>query len=307
MSDCNLRFSVPSDERRPDLRPPDADPVPSGPKPERGTDRALAAAAAAGSLEHWHRLIERYTPLIHSVLRGHLHNEEDVRTVFAQVLHHLHRGKLAGYEGRSALSTWLVLVARTETFDFLRRRHGRRETPKGVERLGEGDREIFKLFYLEGASLEGVRHRLASRGTPVSGADVLDALNRIEAALGRRVLRRLTYDLSAASTSSASGRLLEFLDHARGELERNSDRRRADHELMEKEAKALMGRVKALVRSLPAEERAVLDLRFGRGLTARRVAGELGLSGPRRVYSLIEKSLRTLRRRLSPNLPNPPG
>jgi DNA-directed RNA polymerase specialized sigma24 family protein len=261
----------------------------------------------AGSLTDWHRLIARYTPLLLSVLRRHLHNEDDVRTVFAQVLCRLHDGKLATYEGRSALSTWLVLVARTEVFDFLRHRHGRRETPKGVDGLGEEDRRIFTLYFTEGWSLEGVRHRLASLGSPLSGAEVLAALTRIEAVLGKRALRRLNYDLSAASTSAASGRLLEFLDHAREEFPRASERWRADFELMEKETRVLATRAEALVETLPAEERAVLRLRFGRGLTARRVAKELGLSGPRRVYTLIEKSLRTLRDRLALDTTSPPG
>lgn len=274
---------------------------------ETGPDRALAAAVVAGSLTDWHRLIARYTPIFLSVLRRHLHDEEDVRTVFARILCHLHDGKLATYEGRSALSTWLVLVARTQAFDFLRHRHGRRETPRGVDRLDEADREIFTLYYAAGWSLEGVRHRLASRGSSVSDADVLAALTRIEAVLGKRALRRLDYDHSAVSTSAASGRLLEFLDHARAEFPRASERWRADYELMEKETRVLAARAEALVETLPAEERAVLHLRFGSGLTARRVAEELGLSGPRRVYTLLERSLRTLRARLALDSTSPRG
>jgi RNA polymerase sigma factor (sigma-70 family) len=108
----------------------------------------------------------------------------------------------------------------------------------------------------------------------------------------------LAYNLHASSVGAASGRLLEFLDHHRIELETAGRTQTPDAALMEKEAQRNAAKVRKLIEKLPEEERRILALRFDRGWTAARIAEELGLESPRRAYTIIERGLRQLRKLL---------
>jgi RNA polymerase sigma factor (sigma-70 family) len=67
---------------------------------------------------------------------------------------------------------------------------------------------------------------------------------------------------------------------------------------MEREARAVDERLQGIIASLPEDERRILSLRFERGWSARRIAEELGLSGPRGAYTLLDRIVRSLRRRI---------
>ncbi|MCK4304407.1 MAG: sigma-70 family RNA polymerase sigma factor [Candidatus Eisenbacteria sp.] len=258
-------------------------------------DLELAREIAAGSIEAWHTFILRYSGLIYSVLRRYLFNDEDVRTVYVDVLERLYKGRISSYKGRSALSTWLVLVARSTALDSLRKRFGRREMPAVLRQLSKRDRQIFRRFYLDGMSFEAVRHWAAQSKDPLSAEELTASLRRIEEGINRRGLKRMAYNLHASSIGAVSGRLLEFLDHHRAELELAGRTHTPEYVLMEKEAQRNAQRVRKLLESLPEPERQVLSLRFDQGWTAARIADQMGLESPRRAYTLIERGLRKLR------------
>jgi DNA-directed RNA polymerase specialized sigma24 family protein len=67
---------------------------------------------------------------------------------------------------------------------------------------------------------------------------------------------------------------------------------------VEGEARRMASRVAARIESLGPEERRMLTLRFQNGWPARRIAEELGLAGPRDVYTMIDRIVRGLRRML---------
>lgn len=262
-------------------------------------DRELVAEILSGSEDAWHRLVLTYSGLIQSVLRKYLFDTDSVRTVYVHVLEGLYRGKLTSYEGRASLATWLVLVSRNAALDQLRHRMGRRELPAGLRDLGSRDREIYRLYYMEGLSFEAVRHWVAGADKPPIESDELaEALRRIDARLSNRVLKRIAYDLHAPSVGAASGKLLEFLEVYRDEQRHRRRELTPEHDLMEREAQALAAKVRQHLSELSDEERRILELRFDKGLTAAKIAETLGLPGPRRSYTLIEKALRSLRRRM---------
>ncbi len=260
-------------------------------------DRKLVDEVLSGSEEAWHRLVLTYSGLIQSVLRKYLFDTDRVRTVYVHVLEGLYRGKLTSYEGRASLATWLVLVARNAALDHLRHQIGRRELPVGLRELDARDQEIYRLYYVEGLSFDAVRHWVAGANQPPIAPDQLaEALRRIDARLSSRVLKRIAYDLHAPSVGASSGKLLEFLEAYRSEQRRRRRELTPEHELMEREAQALAAEMRQRLSELPAEERQILELRYDKGFTAVQIAETLGLPGPRRAYTLIEKALRRLRR-----------
>ena len=98
-------------------------------------DQNLARKAARGSEEAWHELVERYSGLIYSLIRRYLaHPDEDERrSVYVEVLETLQGGALARFDGRASLSTWIGVVTRSRCMDYLRRQHGRRQTPAWLQ------------------------------------------------------------------------------------------------------------------------------------------------------------------------------
>jgi RNA polymerase sigma factor (sigma-70 family) len=264
--------------------------------PKASQDLELVGRITGGSQEAWEQFIFRYSGLIHSVVRRYLFDAEEVRDVYVEVLSRLHEGRLATYEGRSALSTWLVLVARSVALDHLRRRFGRREVPGGIQRLRKRDQRVFHLYYVDGLSFDAVRHWMSQHGEPISAEELVATLERIESSIDNRTLRRIVYDLHAPSVGAASGRMMEFLDWHRDRQERLRRERNPEQLLIDKEARATAERVRELLEELPEEERRVLTLRFDRGWTAVQIAAEMGYENPRRSYTVIDKGLRRLRR-----------
>lgn len=267
------------------------------PHPE---DVELVRRILAGDSEAWDAFILRYAGLIYSVVRRYLHSrdQDDVQTVFVDVLVSLKRSKFSSYQGRAALSTWLTLVTRSQVIDHLRKQFGRNPKLKAMRSLTVTEQELFRLFYIEGHTPNEVVTALTSDSDPWTLDRFIAALRRIEKLLGDRWLRRLSYDLHAHSTGAASGRLLEYLDHVRDEFQTHAGGFSPEYHLMEREARRTTDQMREIIAGLPPRDRIVLEMKFERGWTARRIASELGIESPRGVYSLIERVVSTLRRRL---------
>jgi DNA-directed RNA polymerase specialized sigma24 family protein len=261
-------------------------------------DLDLARRVLRDDTEAWKSFVERYAGLIHSVVRKHLRSrdDDDLRSVFADVLVSLRRSKLSTYQGRASLSTWLTLVARTETLDFLRRRFGRGRGGKVAGQLTPTERIVFRLHYLEGRTAHEIMAELGQGGDAWTIDRFIACLRNIESRLGDAWLKHLSYDLYAQSVGVASGRMLEYLDHMREELDGDPRAFSPEYDLMEREARATVERLASMIRALEPRERDLLQLRFERGWTARRIARELGLDGPRGVYSITDRIVRKLRR-----------
>ena len=261
-------------------------------------DVRLVQDILGGSHSAWAEFIGRYAGLIAAVIRRYLHrrDQEDLRTVYVNVLTSLYQGKLAGYEGRAALSTWLCVVARSEVLDHLRHRFGRRAAPRGLRGWSDEERLIFELYFVQGLDLRIVVERLRLHDPSWTLSQCLPTLRAIEDKLDDRILRRIAYDLHAQSTGAASGRLLEYLDHVRSEYTQNDGAHSPEYHIMEREARRTVDRLREIISGMDARDRMLLELRFERGWSAERIADELGLEPRRRVYTALERILRGLRR-----------
>lgn len=164
------------------------------PKSTRDEDLNLMRAVAGGSIESWHAFIRRYTPAIYSVLHRYLGSVDQIHDVYAEVLDQLYRGKLATYEGRAALSTWLVFITRSITMDYLRQQNGRQLPSRCLKKLSPFDQRVFTLFFEQDRTLAESRSRLVQEwNPPPSLEDVVDAVGRVHAAVDGRTLKRLPH------------------------------------------------------------------------------------------------------------------
>src|SRR5262249_27453177 len=140
-------------------------------------------------------------------------DSDDQRDVYVQVLEHFYRNGLAAYDGRTALSTWVMTVARSRSLDFLRARLRRQPPPAWLASLSAAGLLIYRLYYLQGESYAAIAQAFKAQGEVLSIADWTTALDRIEERMDPKLRTRLAYDLQARSVGACSGRLLELLEH----------------------------------------------------------------------------------------------
>ena len=240
-------------------------------------DLALIEMVLGGSTAHWHAFVDRYAGLIYSVIRRQLfaEDEDDVRTVFADVLESLYRGKLAEFRGNSELSTWLIVVSRGKALDHLRHIQGRRKHPQGWDELTTLERYVFKFHFVEGLGFDAVIHSLHSARVPATAEDVAHAVLKIEGTIDKHYLRRLESDAKAPALGVVSGRLLDYMKHMEFEHERGED----DDSLARDGVEKMAARVRELLADLSDEEREVVRLRFEEGWTAQRIADGVLVGG----------------------------
>jgi RNA polymerase sigma factor (sigma-70 family) len=256
-------------------------------------------AVLSGSVESWHTLVDRYTGLIMSVLRQRLFVEDidEIRNVYVEVLEDLYRNKLREYGGRASLATWLVLVTRGKATDYLRRKRGRRQLPRGYGALSEFDRRVFHLHFVEGLDFESVVCALEWETGGVKTEDLAGSVGRIVETVDGRYLKRLNYENDARRQGIGAGGLPEFLYRAEAAVRgRSGENLRTPEQVLEdREYRGMLERLQEVRRELPAEDQELLALRFEHGRTAKQISDELDMGGQRKVYTALNRAVRRLR------------
>jgi RNA polymerase sigma factor (sigma-70 family) len=266
-------------------------------------DLDLTHAVSSGSLEAWHEFIDRYSGLIYGVIRRHLFaaDEDEVRSVYVDILKSLYEGDLSKYRGESLLSTWLIVTTRRRALDFYRKQHGRLRKPQSFNNLSEFDQRVLQLFFVERLPLEIVVHTLKWRGHFADAEQIVNSIQRIEHTMDRRYFDRLDNEHKAAEFGIDSVRMLKYIVQLRLEYEQKLNCNRPDSHLMEEEASKTTETIEELISSLPPQERKVLFLRFHHGWPAKKIADSLKLKNQRKSYALIDKVVRKLRKALLPD------
>ena len=145
--------------------------------------------------------------------------------------------------------------------------------------------------------MELVIESLARAGHHCTVEEVARTVLEVEELVDRHYLRRLESNARARSLGVVSGRFLDFLAEVQSRGDNGEDTR-PDHVLASKEREARIREVKDLVRGLSEEEQRVLRLRYDENRTAREIAEELGLRSQRRVYTILDRAIRKLRKML---------
>ncbi|MFQ5512235.1 MAG: sigma-70 family RNA polymerase sigma factor [Candidatus Krumholzibacteriia bacterium] len=272
-------------------------PSPRGNVASYEKDLAVVRAIVDGSLDAWHKFLKTYTGLVYSVVRRHLvaEDEDEVRSVYVDVLKRLYDSDIAKFDGRSPLSLWLSLYSRGRAVDYLRARYGRQRDPKGLEQLSETDREVFRVYYVDAMSLDVTMHTLDWLGHRLTPNELLESILRIERSVDRRVLRRLDEDRSTRRNGNPSRRLLKYLAQARADYEERVYETATDRGISEEDIERKLEQLRTLITTLTPEERRVVEMRFDKGMRAKEISNALRLSGQRRVYTIIERVVRRLR------------
>ena len=254
----------------------------------------LAESVAEGSVESWHRFLERYSGLIYSIVRRHIFtkDEDEIRNVYIDILKALYDGDISKYRGESKLSTWLAVYTKCRVLDTVRKHQGRHRNPRGYEKLSEFDRGVLRLYFSERLPLEIVAFILRWEGFDASADGILESAQRICDTVSKRYLERLDNEYSARRKGIDSVRTLRLLAHLRNEYTEKVHHERPDSKLLENEASEAAMRVRSALESLSERERKIIDL------SARRIAEKMGINGERRVYTLIDKTIRKLRKSL---------
>jgi len=257
------------------------------------------------SPEAWYAFVEDYSGLIYSVIKRYLlrESQDERRTMYVDILQVFHDGKLAEFDGRAALSTWVTVVVRSRCLDFLRHKYGRREPPRWLRSCTGQEQEIYRLYYLEGVSFIEICARLSREGAPLALEDLAESIRRMEGRIDHSSRRRLAYDLEARSIGATSGMLLEFLDELKWRSRARYEDQNPERALLRHEEAAGLARLRGLLDELPDLERDVLGLRFFAGYTAGQISQELQVGNQRKVYSLIDRGLRRLRNLFNDNGP----
>ena len=90
------------------------------PIPRDDQDRDLIEKSLEGSGRAFKKLVDRFHPLVFSVVRGIMGNRDEVEDVTQEVFIKVYR-KLTTFRGEARLSTWIYRIARNEAINAAKR------------------------------------------------------------------------------------------------------------------------------------------------------------------------------------------
>ena len=265
--------------------------------PQQG-DFKIASAILEGSEKAWHDFVERYSGLILGVIRRQLFeaDEDQIRTIYVEILTSLYTGSLKKYRARSSLSTWLIVFTRNRARDFLRKLYGRSTEPTGYGKLKKRDKMIFKLFYVEMLPLDAILLQIQWSEPGISIDDIVKSVRLIEKVLNPRYLKNLNEKNQARKYGIRSVLLARYFIDISVRDEIYVRYVKPDAAMLERETKKSVRELQERIAELHEDERKVLYLRFDKGLSAKEIAAEMDNVEQRRIYTIIDRITRKLRK-----------
>lgn len=258
-------------------------------------DLARVQSILAGSTVEWQTLVEEFAGLATAMVMRQLRDEDTARDVVVDVFGRLYDGQLRSYNGSASFRTWFLVVVRRAVLDHLRSQKGRDRLPAAIARRPRMEQRAFELFFLLGWPSHVVLAQMQSQGWSLDRDQFWSLVEAMDASLAPRVRRRLRYERSARREGVASGRWLEYVE----DQQHQGEAAQIDQfeETAHRSADAVH-RINAELSRLPSDERHALALRYSRELTAREIAEEMQLAGPRQAFSLLDRATRRLRKAL---------
>jgi DNA-directed RNA polymerase specialized sigma24 family protein len=251
-------------------------------------DYRLHAILKSNPDQGWRAFIEAHTPtLLAFIERAGVRDRDEAMDLYVLVCQRLAENNYARLRrhnpAQGALAAWLAVVVRNTAVDWVRTRAGRRRLFASIKQLGERDQRVFELYYWDEQTPVAIAEALTMRqGAAVSVGDVLDALQRIDAALTPRHRRELL--ALAARTQPPSS----ITQEDGQDLEVASADPDPQDRLERGEAQAAFD---TALRALPSEEAAIVRLRFIQGLSTRDVQRALHIPKltDERIRQIVEK------------------
>lgn len=273
---------------------------PSAHDPEL-TDDALRSLLLDDPERGWPVFIERFTPMLLAVIeRAGIVDHDEAMEVYVRLCERLWENRCARFRhydpARGPLAAWLATALRHVVVDWVRAERGRRRMFRAIQRLDRFHQRVFELYYWDDRSPAEIAHLLGMEsGSSIDLGAVLDALGQVDAVLSDRHRSDLLSYIARARgpislTAQAGDRPIEVPDQA------------ADPEAR-LAVKELGDRFQAALATLPAEDAAILRLKYGGGLSDREIQRALHLG--QRVTQRVEGILATLRGLLVERAPWP--
>ncbi len=259
-------------------------------------ERSLIVRILSGDTAAWHTFIEIYAPHIRKTIRRYVADPEVENDLFADLLEKLKTDKLARFEFRSSLATWLYAVARNQCRDHYRSAKGVRHLCMALEGLGEPEQRFFKLHYVQGLSLQATyRSMQAETGNTISYLDLFEYRETIDKAIERKKLGRIidrllrpdtvTIDLSTSAPGTEPDRVSSIESTAAS----------PESCLDGKNLQLAIERLRAAILELPHRDQLFLKLRFEHKRSAREIGEILDLGSEKQIYRKLDKLLGELR------------
>ena len=270
----------------------------SGPTIRQQDDFNLASAINDGSEKAWHEFVERYSGLIMGVIRRQLFeaDEDQVRSIYVDILSSLYTTGLQKYRAKSSLSTWLIVFTRNRARDHLRRLYGRSTEPTGYRKLRKRDKLVFKLFYNEMLPLGAIVLQLRWSEPKITIDDIVKSIRLIEKILNPRYLRNLNEKNQARRHGIRSIQLARYLIDISVRDDIYARCVKPDSAMLERETSESVRELKEKIANLHENERKILYLKFDKGLSAKEIASEMEIAEERRVYTIVDRITRKLRK-----------
>ena len=226
----------------------------------------------------WAAFLNRFSNLILKVIWQFDRDYDEVMEKYLFVCKKLAENDFArirkyhARDGQSPLfTTWLAAVAHNLCIDAHRSRHGRKQLPRAIMRLEEFDREVFRLYYWRGYSLEDLEQRM--RGSGKDPSLLATSIERIQRLL-------------AGGTPVVTPPVMVPLD----ENDVHTASRDNDADLAEMQVW-----LQQWMDKLNDQERMIIRLRFWEDMTGPEIAQAMKISPGQRVYPLLQKALASLR------------
>ena len=261
------------------------------------TDAALHALVAANPERGWRAFVDQYTATLVSLIqRAGVTDRDDVADLYVWICERLAAddcARLRRHDPRKgALAAWLTIVVRHAIVDWTRSRHGRRRLFAALEQLDDRHQRVFELYYWEHRRATEIAEMLTQAyGTRVGVGDVLDALAVIEEQLSDRhraellaLMARNRTPLSLDDEDAFPGLTL---------VDRQPDPEGALR------MKQVDDALTSALADLPAEDAAIVRLKFVQGWALSDIRHALHLSPDALSTGRLSRIVTTLRDRLA--------
>ena len=243
----------------------------------------------------WSFFIQHFSGLILQTIREAESDYDQIQDRYLYVCQRLAERdfkRLLSFQrgGSREFAAWLRAVTRNLCIDYLREQRGRRRLPRGVARLPALDQEIFEAAFWQGHSATETHEKLRANHPELRFAQVLDSLERIQAALRPWQLQKVMEQKPVPVPVSPVGREGESL------LEQVPDGRASPEEDALLQEKVCL--LEEVVGELPERARLLLRLRFELGLTLHEMARLSGLGDHRKVHEELARIFEQLQGKL---------
>ncbi len=257
---------------------------------------SLIARILSGDTAAWHAFIVTYSPCIRKTIRRYVGDPEVEADLYASLLEKLKTGKLARFESRSSLATWLFAVARNHCRDHYRGAKGVRHLSMALDGLEESERRFFNLHYVQGLSLQATYCSMrAEAGNTITYLDLFGYRETIRKAIERKKLGRIVDRLLRPDTVTID---LSTPDFGTGPDRASSIESTAPSPescLDGKNLQIAIERLRAAIIELPHRDQLFLKLRFEHKRSAREIGEILDLGSEKQIYRKLDRLLGELK------------